>query len=211
MSTSRGHETPMICQLKHHGGVAIVVGLGIRLTPVTVAVDAPFPVAYTIDGSFAATIVVEFRLGLRGRSSRRSSMTSPPCWRSVYSPSRIVLMVGDINIPLDRTDDPDTVRFLDMIAIYAFQLQLTPANNVVITQLEFVPIPVQFPSTTSDYPITICCHGRYVQRARRYHLKELFDARGAYHLIPKPYVPLSEHLLFVIQSNGLLMWTTLLS
>ena len=51
----------------NHGGVAIVAGQGIRLSPVTVAVDAPstfeYTAARTVDGSFAATIVVVYRPG----------------------------------------------------------------------------------------------------------------------------------------------------
>jgi hypothetical protein len=33
-----------------------------------------------------------------------------------------VFIVGDINIRSDLTDDPDTVRFLDMITSYGFLL-----------------------------------------------------------------------------------------
>ena len=58
-----------------------------------------------------------------------------------------VFIVGDINIRFDRVNDPDTVRFLDMIASYGFQLQSTPETHlqggildVVITQLELAPI-----------------------------------------------------------------------
>jgi hypothetical protein len=57
-----------------------------------------------------------------------------------------MFIVGNINIRFERIDDPDTMRFLDLIANYGFQLQSTPASHMqgvvldVRTQLELAPI-----------------------------------------------------------------------
>ena len=134
----------------NHGGVAIVAGQGIRLSPVTVAVDAPstfeYTAARTVDGSFAATIVVVYRPGSQAvQSSFYDEFAS--MMEVIAVRQERVFIVGDINIRFDRANDPDTVRFLDMIASYGFQLQSTPETHlqggildVVITQLELAPI-----------------------------------------------------------------------
>ena len=133
----------------NHGGVAIVASPDIQLSPVSINVSPAtfeFTAAGLVNGSFAATVIVIYRPGSVAVQSLFFDELSA-ILDAVATHHERVFLVGDINIRCDRTDDPITMQFFDVIHSYGFGIQPTDATHssggttdVVITQLDFVSV-----------------------------------------------------------------------
>ena len=102
----------------NHGGVAIVAAPGVRLTSVNIGVlpsTFEYVVARITSGPSSCVVAVLYRTGpitasffaeLTDVLERLSTFNDP------------LFLAGDVNIRLERTSDPHTVEFTDLLAAY---------------------------------------------------------------------------------------------
>lgn len=112
---SLGSETSLRV---NHGGVAIVTAAGIRLSPVDIgSTPSTFEctAARITTGQSSCVVIVIYRTGnvtndfFRELSSLLDQLITLP---------DALLLVGDVNIRLERLNDPDTIQFNETITSY---------------------------------------------------------------------------------------------
>jgi hypothetical protein len=135
----------------NHGGMAVVAAPGIRLAAFDLGVKPEsfeLLVVRITSGSMSHVAVVIYRPG------------SQPCTRTfidefadVVSRAGLlgdpVVLVGDVNIRLDRDDDPWTCQFNDIISAHGMKCHVTSPTHdrgglldVVITPVDQSPMPL---------------------------------------------------------------------
>ena len=115
----------------NHDGVAIIAAAGLRLTAVSIGCSpSTFEcvAARVTSGTSSCLIVVIYRPGssavtsaffteLTGILDRLSTFTDP------------LVITGDMNIHLERTSDPDTVTFIELLAGYGLVQQVKESTR----------------------------------------------------------------------------------
>jgi hypothetical protein len=116
----------------NHGGVAVVATADVRLCPVTTVADSPSSFeslcVQATFGHFAAIVVVIYRPGSSAVVSTFFDELSS-LFEAVATFKETVFIVGDFNIRLDRPDDPDTRRFVDIVSCYGFDFRPTSSTH----------------------------------------------------------------------------------
>ena len=119
-------------QSTNHGGVAVITAPGINVTPVNAVADEPLTFEYVCArvtvGQFSAIVVVVYRPG--------SSAVQPAFFDELSSVFDVVAtyqeavyIVGDFNVHLECSDDPNTKQFVDLLTHYGFSVQPTSATH----------------------------------------------------------------------------------
>jgi len=136
----------------NHGGVAIVAAPGLRLTAVDVGfVPTSFEcvAARVVTGPSSCLVVVVYRPGLSAVSATFFTELAQLLDHASTFVDPIVL-AGDVNIRLERTSDPSTVEFLELVAGYGLTQQVRGSTHDAGGTLDIVCTRDDLPSPTVD-------------------------------------------------------------
>ena len=128
------------------GGVALVAVSGIGLVPVTVVDHLPTTFEMTCgrltSGRFSCVVVVIYRPGSAAVHSTFFDELSA-VFDGIATQQESVFVVGDLNIHLDRSDDPYARQLNDLVTSYGFAIRPTASTHqlggtidVVITRAD---------------------------------------------------------------------------
>ena len=136
----------------NHGGVAVVVVPGIRLTAVNVGfrpLTFECVAARVTSGTSSCLVVVIYRPGSSPVTASFFTELSDVLDRLSTSTDPLIL-AGDVNIRLERSSDPGTVEFSDLLSSYGLVQQVTGATHDAGGTLDVVCTRGALPSPTVD-------------------------------------------------------------
>jgi len=136
----------------NHGGVAVVAAAGVRLKRVDVGSQpSTFEcvAARVSSGPSSCVVVVVYRPGSSAVTSAFfAELADVLDYLSTFADP--VVLAGDVNIRLERTSDPDTIEFNDLVAGYGLtQLVRGPTHDKGGT-LDVVCVRDDLPTPTVD-------------------------------------------------------------
>lgn len=138
----------------NRGGVAIVAADGIRLTPVDVG-QSPSTfecvAARITSGQSSCVVIVIYRTGNVTTEFFRELSS---LLERLVTLADALLLVGNVNIRLERTSDPDAIQFIETLSSVSHTILEVHSTLYVHETTWHIQLST---SSTSASPITVCC------------------------------------------------------